>query len=211
MKKGFTILELMITMVIVCMIFFVGFVLISGTSNLRSYSLARTQATVNARQLLEMINRDMSGAYSAGGFNRTTLVIPRAQLDGMNDCLQFLTKNETQMTNAFVLVRYYVNASQGVLCRQVLQANSLNDLPAPTDLPDLSKTDYAYFDGVYKFNVWGIKWDTTGGNRTFHSFIYHLTPPLPPVLSSDTNIQLKLILQPDQMTFSTITDIPSAL
>jgi prepilin-type N-terminal cleavage/methylation domain-containing protein len=156
MKRGFTMIEMIVVTLIVLFIMGTGITLLNGASRAQSNSTRRISDTESARLTFQLLARDLESAYagpnSPGGMIKGRVgesdaypaagsPVPIVVTDPgppSTDILHFYTKADTaNITDEYVFVRYYVHSEfdkdgrlvEKSLCRQVLPFVPLEDTP----------------------------------------------------------------------------------
>ena len=181
-QTGFTLVEMLVAATIAIIIFFVGFITITGTIRARGESMSRVRATENARLFFQMLEKDLaSGHPGKFGMIKGTAPIPGSNPATLvlnddspaSDLIQFYTHNDLSVESPTpvspdrsVFVRYYVNKIEHTLCREVREDTTqsvqmeLNYAPNTTTRPD----QHALFEEVHVLQVDYKYWDTTQKN-----------------------------------------------
>jgi hypothetical protein len=180
-RRGFSLVEMMIATTSAMIIFMVGFMIVSGTIRAKNESSARIRATENARLFFQLLERDLAGAFplQAGVPPVVEGIFLKEQLYDVypitvgtnistgnpikidnNNSLQFYTRIDGRgVTDGYSFVRYYINNHQQ-LCRQVIPFGDPNEIPTFEPIEDvLDSNEFAMFDRVRSMYVTFHKWN----------------------------------------------------
>ena len=182
-NAGFTLVEMLVAATIAILIFFVGFVTITGTIRARGESMSRVRATENARLFFQMLEKDLASAHPGKfgmikGTSPTPGTIPGTLVlnEGSpvaSDLIQFYTHNDLSIESPTpvspdrsVFVRYYVNQIEHSLCREVREDTTQSVqmetyyVPNTTTRPD----QHALFEDVRQMLIDFQYWDNARKN-----------------------------------------------
>ena len=188
--RGFTLIEMMISIFIALIIFTIGFTAISSTIQARRESESRIRATENARFFFDLLQKDLANAYPLENVTLGVNVdLPEiVQLStGMtvtNDRIEFFTHaDHRDLTDQYVFVRYYVN-SFGQLCRKASQGLTPDAAFVPFTPALLTDDSSALFDQTYALLVSTGQWQESSKTMNLSSAL-----PCPP---TTTHLQVQL-------------------
>jgi prepilin-type N-terminal cleavage/methylation domain-containing protein len=178
-RAGFTLVEMLIAATIAILIFFVGFVMITGTVRARGETMSRIHATESARLFFQMLEKDLASAHPGGygmkmgtapvpGSNPYTLVLNETTATLTSDLIQFYTHNDlsvespgAEAPDRHVFVRYYVNHTDHTLCREVHE-DSTQQVQMEADFPPATtilRDPRALFEDVRQVLIDFQYWD----------------------------------------------------
>ena len=194
--RGFTLIEMMISIFIALIIFTIGFTAISSTIQARRESEARIRATENARVFFDLLQRDLANAYPRGGTGvivelpdmvqelaNQPMTVNKKNITVTNDRIEFFTHADHRgLTDQYVFVRYFVN-SLGHLCRQTNQSDTADTAYIPFDQ---NNDGSALFDQAFAILVSPAQWQDATKTMA--------VTPAPPCSTTTTHLQVTLYM-----------------
>ena len=179
-RLGFSLIEMLIAATIAILIFFVGFVTITGTIRARSESMSRVRATENARLFFQLLEKDLESGFpgpnqmikgvtnvaAASVTDPATLELREFNNPIDSDQIQFYTRNDIstnptapESPDRYVFIRYYVDQAKHTLCREIRE-DSTGIQKWELNPPNMGLTyDFALFEDIRQLQIDFKYWD----------------------------------------------------
>ncbi len=177
MKRGFTLLELIVAMVLFSLVMSAAYALFDSGQELSSDAEEVSRVQQEARFVLETLRRDIQGVVGIGSYSETTVYQFLGTNEGTEeeplDEVRFLAVNRETLSSLdpesdLGITRYYVIEEEDSMEQKGLVRIKNSDLLGSTEMeeeeeeaqeigPNITFLGLRYYDG----NDWQDSWDST--------------------------------------------------